>query len=204
MKSYHLIAILVISLMTGCASQGSFMLTALDITNSIVFKKNDVTLFINPILDKRKLDEYYGDDLVKKGILPIHIRILNESNNDIGVNIDNFKLNSSKGKSYDSIDVNMIYDQIKNGNSYLLVDIPLILITGVPIAYIFKESENVKTRTNLMINLFKNGIIHRRESVEGMVYMHLTESIENLNNWTFSSTVFLRNSEENSRITVPL
>lgn len=204
MKLYHSIYILLISLMTGCASQGNFMLSSLDSTNSTVIKKNDITLFLNPILDKDKLDEYYGDNLVRRGILPIQIRIVNESNNDIGVNIDNFKLISSKGELCNSIDVNMIYDQIKNGNSYLLVDVPLILITGVPIAYIFKESENVKTRTNLLMNLFKNGIISKRESVEGMVYMHLTERIDSLTNWTFSSTVFLRNSEESTTITIPL
>ena len=190
--------------MTGCASQGNFMLSALDNTNSITVKKYDVSFFVKPILDKNKLDECYGDDLVSKGILPVQIRILNESNSDIGVNIENFMLINKNGNKSNSIDVNMIYDQIKNGNSYLLVDVPLILLTGRPIAYIFKQSENVKTRTNLMMNLFKNGIITKRESVEGMVYIQITENIESLKNWTFSSTVFLKNSEESFTVLAPL
>lgn len=199
-----LTAIVVIIGLFGCASRGSFNLTRLETASSISARKDDITIFIKPITDSEQLNNYFGDNLFKCGVLPIQVRILNDSKYDIGVSVDNFKLHDQKSKSYDSIDVENIYNEIKSSQAYVLFDIPIVLLTGVPLTHMGLSGSNTKTKTNLMVNLFKNGVIPRRESAEGIVYMRIPEEIDSLSNWMFSSTIFKRDNDESITLTAPL
>jgi hypothetical protein len=203
MKLYILL-ILSLVLQYGCVSQGNFRMANMDSSSSAVVSSDGITLFVKPILDSDKLESYYGTNLVKKGILPIQVRILNESKYDVGVSVDNFSLIDRQGESHKVINLDNIYEKVKNSHAFVVLDIPLILITGAPLAHVALSGSNIGTDTNLKVTIFKDGVIPRQKSMEGIIYVHLAKELQSVNNWVFSSKIFLRDSDKNMVLTTPL
>jgi hypothetical protein len=175
----------------GCASHSSYKLTNLDETTNITADYAGIKFYVKPFTDEDALVKYFGNDLVDIGIVPIQIRIKNESESEVAIDCSNIKLiPPDEATIINSISAEEVYSMAKNGYWSTAIWTIAFLDLGFFASAANITEANMRLDSDLQARLFKNGVIQRGRATEGVVFFRIEPDTRSLANWKLSTRVF--------------
>lgn len=199
-----LLCVLGILLLFGCSSHSTFALKPLDGDNKAKAMQNGVTLSARPFLTTKELKNYFGEDLVKKGLLPLQVHILNESDSDIGVVVESMGLLPPDARSIMAADSSAAYKKAKSGFGATPIHVLAFGMVGLFGSTANVTAANMKLASDLESKLLKDGIVQRHKYVDGVVFFPIQGAPRSLNGWHLYLKIYHRKKMESFEINVPL
>ena len=204
MTNRILFFIFFISLLFGCAGHSTFALKQLTNSEHIQINKNGVSIFVRPFIKTDELQNYFAEDLVQKGILPIQLHILNESESDIGITTDSFLLLPPDGNVINTATSDDAYRNAKSGYGAT----PIFTIAFLTVGFLGSignvTDANIKLSSDLQSKLLKSGIVQKHRFSDGVVFFPIKKNIQTLDGWHLSIPVYCRNISETFNIKIQL
>jgi hypothetical protein len=187
MKRY-LYFLIIAFLLSSCASHNATYQS--NLAYDIDAQKNKVTengieLMAKPVLLKSEYKSYFGENLIKYGVLPVQVYISNHSEEDFLLSTDGIILIDPSQKHYPVVPVNDVVKKVKK--SYWRTagwGVAFGLIGAVP-SMINVNHTNKKIQEDYASKVLKSGNVPDGAVTEGTVFFEVPKDIISLDGWEF-------------------
>ncbi|KPK98204.1 MAG: hypothetical protein AMJ95_05715 [Omnitrophica WOR_2 bacterium SM23_72] len=175
MKRILLFLIMVIFL-SGCAT---IQLPELTVKPASQYRlsqnKEGLVISVDPFLEKKRVEELFGTDLLSKGILPVLVVVENNSNSStFYLQKEQSSLEMAEGESETGIASagrSLTYQRPDKATTTLFYVSPLI-VAGIWQSF---ENEREAITKNMIKNELRERTLNPGESQHGLIYFRLTD-----------------------------
>jgi len=185
-KTSEIIIVILIFFIAGCAAhnaviQPNLMFDLQAEQNGIV--QDGIKLLVKPIYLKSDLIAYFDQDLLKYGILPVQISIINKSNNTIYFSTDGINLIDTNNHRCPLLSVASVVDKCKKSYWRTAGWTVAFGVFGLIPSAINVSNTNEKIQSDFDSRVLKSGNMVPGAITEGLVFFDVPRDISTFDNW---------------------
>ncbi len=184
--SETIIIVILTFFIAGCAAhnavlQPNLMFDLHAQQNGIV--KDGIKLLVKPIYLKSDLITYFDQDLLKYGILPVQISILNKSNSTIYFSTEGINLMDTNNNRCPLLSVDSVIDKCKKSYWRTAGWTVAFGVFGLIPSAINVLNTNEKIQSDYDSRVLKSGNMVPGSTTEGLAFFDVPQNISTLDNW---------------------
>jgi len=189
-----LVAILLsLGVLAGCASHNTVQAPDLNYNLKAQeqrIEQDGVLYMAKAIHKKEEVEQYFGKDLLKNGVLPVQVFMQNKSHNGTFLyDSSRTQLKTSDGQALQVLPLNDVYEEAKTSmGQAVLWGAGFGLIGAAASAYNISET-NDKIKADLDNKMLKNGALSQGASTQGFLFFNVPKDLASLNGWKLNLTL---------------
>ena len=186
-------AVLVLALIHACASYQATTAPSLAFDYGARQEKveaDGVMLMAKAMHRESDLRQYFDDDPLKYGILPVQIHVENQSNEPyVYCTCDGFNLVDADGNRMTTLTVDQVMDEIKRSHWRTAGWTVGFGVFGLIPSAINVNKVNKKMRADLETKIYTGGQLPSGHAEEGFVFFAVPETMESIEGWKLAAVV---------------
>ena len=187
MKRTLLVIIVIPFLAYGCATHNAVKPPMLGFNlnaQSNKISENGVECMAKAYSQKSKLEQYFGQDLLEYGILPVHVSLTNKSNSNLVIDTQAFSIVDITGSSSSPMSMDQVCDEANKSYWRTAGWTVLFGVFGIIPSAINVNNTNKKIRSDYESRTLESGNLVTGGITEGIIFFPVRKGLNTLSGMT--------------------